>query len=53
MNIKPIRTKANYRAALKEIESLMSAKANTPAGAADGDAQPGQVHGPHRGLGHG
>jgi HTH-type transcriptional regulator/antitoxin HigA len=33
MNIKPIRTKADYRAALKEIGSLMAAKANT----ADGD----------------
>ncbi len=32
MNIKPIRTKANYRAALKDIESLMTAKANTPEG---------------------
>ena len=32
MNIKPIRTKADYRAALKEIESLMTAKANTPEG---------------------
>lgn len=32
MEIKPIKTKANYRAALKEIESLMSAKANTPDG---------------------
>jgi HTH-type transcriptional regulator/antitoxin HigA len=32
MNIKPIRTKANYRDALKEIESLMAAKANTPEG---------------------
>jgi HTH-type transcriptional regulator / antitoxin HigA len=32
MNIKPIRTKANYRAALKEIKSLMTAKANTPEG---------------------
>ena len=32
MNIKPIRTKANYRAALKNIESLMAAKANTPEG---------------------
>jgi HTH-type transcriptional regulator/antitoxin HigA len=29
MNIKPIRTKADYKAALKTIESLMSAKANT------------------------
>lgn len=32
MNIKPIKTKADYRAALKEIESLMMAKANTPEG---------------------
>jgi hypothetical protein len=32
MNIKPIKTKANYRAALKDIESLMTAKANTPEG---------------------
>ena len=32
MEIKPIRTNANYRAALKEVESLMTAKANTPAG---------------------
>src|SRR3984893_8416155 len=32
MEIKPIRTKANYRAALKDIESLMAAKANTPEG---------------------
>jgi HTH-type transcriptional regulator / antitoxin HigA len=32
MDIKPIRTKANYRAALKDIESLMAAKANTPEG---------------------
>ena len=32
MDIKPIRTKANYRAALKDIESLMTAKANTPEG---------------------
>jgi HTH-type transcriptional regulator/antitoxin HigA len=32
MQIKPIRTKADYRAALKEIESLMSAEPNTPAG---------------------
>jgi len=32
MNIKPIRTKADYKAALKTIESLMSAKANTPEG---------------------
>jgi HTH-type transcriptional regulator/antitoxin HigA len=32
MEIKPIRTKADYRAALKEIESLMTAKANTPEG---------------------
>ncbi len=32
MNIKPIKTKADYRAALKVIESLMMAKANTPDG---------------------
>src|SRR5271168_1695974 len=32
MNIKPIRTKANYRAALEDIESLMMAKGNTPEG---------------------
>lgn len=32
VDIKPIRTKANYRAALREIESLMSAKANTREG---------------------
>ena len=32
MDIKPIRTKANYRAALKAVESLMTAKANTPEG---------------------
>jgi HTH-type transcriptional regulator / antitoxin HigA len=32
MEIKPIRTQANYRAALKAIESLMAAKANTPEG---------------------
>ena len=32
MNIKPIKTKANYRAALKEIEGLMTARANTPEG---------------------
>ena len=32
MNIKPIKTKADYRAALKTIESLMMAKANTPEG---------------------
>ena len=32
MNIKPIKTKADYRAALKEIESLMTAKPNTPQG---------------------
>ena len=32
MNIKPIKTKADYRAALKEIESLMTAKSNTPEG---------------------
>ncbi len=32
MDIKPIRTKADYRAALKAIESLMGAKARTPEG---------------------
>jgi len=32
MDIKPIRTKADYRAALKGIESLMMAKANSPEG---------------------
>jgi len=32
MQIKPIRTRADYRAALKEIETLMSARADTPEG---------------------
>jgi HTH-type transcriptional regulator/antitoxin HigA len=32
MEIKPIRTRADYRAALKEIETLMSARADTPEG---------------------
>lgn len=32
MEIKPIRTKADYRAALKEIETLMSARPDTPEG---------------------
>lgn len=32
MDIKPIRTKADYRAALKQVEKLMSAKANTAEG---------------------
>jgi len=32
MNNKSIGTKADYRAALKAIESLMAAKANTPEG---------------------
>ena len=32
MEIKPIRTKADYRAALQEIESLMDARAGSPAG---------------------
>jgi len=32
MDIKPIRTKADYRMALKKIESLMTAKANSPEG---------------------
>jgi len=32
MEIKPIRTKTDYRAALKEVEALMSARADTPEG---------------------
>jgi HTH-type transcriptional regulator/antitoxin HigA len=32
MDIKPIKTDADYRAALKEIESLMSAASDTPEG---------------------
>ena len=32
MNIKPIKTDANYREALKEVESLMTAEPNTPEG---------------------
>lgn len=32
MNIKPIKTDADYRAALKEVESLMMAEPNTPKG---------------------
>jgi HTH-type transcriptional regulator/antitoxin HigA len=32
MDIKPIKTDADYRAALKEIEGLMTAKLNTPEG---------------------
>ncbi len=32
MNIKPIKTKADYRRALKATEGLMTAKANTPDG---------------------
>ena len=32
MNIKPIKTRADHRAALKEIEALMMAKRNTPEG---------------------
>ena len=32
MNIKPIKTGADYRAALKEIESLMTAAPDTPEG---------------------
>ena len=32
MEIKPIRTKADYEAALKEIESLMGARRNSPEG---------------------
>jgi len=33
MNIKPIKTEADHRAALKTIESLMNAKPGTPEGA--------------------
>ena len=32
MQIKPIRTKKDYRGALKEIESLMAAETDTPEG---------------------
>ena len=32
MEIRPVRTRAAYRAALKEIDSLMNARANTPEG---------------------
>ena len=32
MEIKPIRTKSDYRKALKEIEALMNAQAGTPEG---------------------
>jgi HTH-type transcriptional regulator/antitoxin HigA len=32
MEIKPIKTKADYRAALKEVEALMSAERDTPKG---------------------
>ena len=32
MDIKPIRTKADHKAALKAVELLMDARANTPAG---------------------
>ena len=32
MHIKPIKTRADHRAALKEIETLMMAKLNTPEG---------------------
>jgi HTH-type transcriptional regulator/antitoxin HigA len=32
MEIKPIKTKADYRAALKEIEGLMAAERDTPEG---------------------
>ncbi|MDP3281365.1 MAG: transcriptional regulator [Nitrosomonas sp.] len=32
MNIKPIKTDADYRAALKEVETLMMAEPNTPEG---------------------
>ncbi len=32
MNIKPIKTRADYRATLKAVESLMDARANSPEG---------------------
>ncbi len=32
MNIKPIKTKADYREALKDVEALMGARANTADG---------------------
>lgn len=32
MNIKPIKTDADYRATLKEVETLIMAEANTPEG---------------------
>ncbi len=32
MDIKPIRTRADYRGALKEIDGLMAAEPNTPEG---------------------
>ena len=32
MNIKPIKTKTDYRMALREIDALMDARPNTPAG---------------------
>lgn len=32
MDIRPLKTKADYKAALKEVETLMQAKPNTPAG---------------------
>src|SRR3989442_12821003 len=32
MEIKPVKTKTAYRAALKEIETLMAARPNTPEG---------------------
>ena len=32
MEIKPIKTRADYKAALKALESLMNARANTPEG---------------------
>lgn len=32
MNIKPIKSRADYKAAMKAVESLMSARANSPEG---------------------
>ena len=32
MNIRPVKTKADYRAALREVEALMAAERDTPEG---------------------
>jgi antitoxin component HigA of HigAB toxin-antitoxin module len=36
MEVKPIETEADYDAALKEVEALMSAERDTPRGRANG-----------------